>query len=326
MGAALTSLTVEPFDGNTGDWQDFLARSANGTLFHDLEFLGYHPAGRHHFHHLTVRKDGKLFALLPGGLRSDQGQTLFSSPLGASVGGFAVQPGLRAEAALELVEVVKTYARLQKWRGMEITLPPALYNAGAADLIGFALFCGGFRLQHRWLCHLLPLDADWSKQFSSRQAGYVRAAQRAGATTIQGGIELLDTFAKPFADTFDRHGSSPTHSLDEIKDLMQRFPERIRIHLAMLKDEPLAGLLVFHVTTAIAYTMYIVRAGGNESIRGDSLVIADAMTRLTAGNYSHLDLGPSASDMNVNKGVAFFKEGLRASGSCRDRWQWTAES
>jgi hypothetical protein len=32
-------ITVEPLGADEGPWNELLARSANGTLFHDLRFL-----------------------------------------------------------------------------------------------------------------------------------------------------------------------------------------------------------------------------------------------------------------------------------------------
>jgi hypothetical protein len=84
---------------------ELLARSANGTLFHDLRFLRYHPADRFEFHHLVLRRKGKPIALLPGGLCRAADPPMFSSPLGASIGGVAVAD-LRAELAPSLVEAV----------------------------------------------------------------------------------------------------------------------------------------------------------------------------------------------------------------------------
>src|SRR5262245_32089982 len=151
-------ITVEPLGDDESAWNELLARSANGTLFHDLRFLRYHPADRFEFHHLMLRRNGKPVALLPGGLCATAHPPMFCSPLGASIGGFAVAE-LRAESALSLVEAVQDYARARGWAAVEITLAPAGYNFETAGLIEFALFCRGFRLVRRWLCLMLPLIA-----------------------------------------------------------------------------------------------------------------------------------------------------------------------
>src|SRR5262245_52636063 len=139
-------ITVEPLEADEAAWNELLARSANGTLFHDLRFLRYHPTDRFEFHHLLLKRSGKAVALLPGGRCGSVAGPTFCSPLVASIGGLAVTADLRAELAISLVEAVQRYAGARGWAGVEITLPPACYSFETAGLIEFALFCRGFRL------------------------------------------------------------------------------------------------------------------------------------------------------------------------------------
>src|SRR5262249_9595222 len=196
------TITVAPLNGDEQVWETFLAGSANGTLFHDLRFLRYHPEGRFRFHHLILRRNSKPVALLPGGLVSAGERTMFCSPLGASIGGFAVTANLRAELALSLVEALQNYAGEQGWAGIEITLPPGCYSFETAGLFEFALFSRGFRIARRWLCPVLPLirgsKDGFEHTYRSRQIAFVRAARRKGIIGIEAGIEGLDDFLKVF--------------------------------------------------------------------------------------------------------------------------------
>ena len=161
--------------------------------------------------------------------------------------------------------------------------------------------------------------------FELRQASPVRAAKRKGMHAIEIGIDGLEAFLLPFRHTYSRHESPATHTEAEIRDLLVRFPDRIRIHAAMLDDVPVASLLVFRLTPTVAYTFYICRNADYLQENGPAFVIADLMDRLGAAGFKYLDLGPSASDQKFNKGVSFFKEGLGAVGHCRDRWQWNVD-
>jgi hypothetical protein len=322
-------LTIQPLENRADEWRAFLAQSANGTLFHDLEFLRYHPPDRFRFHHLTAQKNGKLIALLPGGLSGSPERPVFCSPVGASIGGFAVRPDLRAETALELVNAVKDYAKQERWSGIEMTIPPAFYNAEAADLMSFALFRGGFRLEHRWLCHALAIQPGtgmaYDGLFRANQVLAVNMGRRDGIITTEPGLDGLEDFFRVFRDTYSRHGTAPTHSESEIRDLVTRMPDRVSTVLATLNDEAVAGLLVFQVTKDVAYTFYICTKTDSGSKNGAACAIAGLVDRLSGRGMKYIDFGPSASDTKFNKGVAFFKEGLGASGYCRDRWRWSAE-
>ena len=319
------SMTVMPLGTNDRVWQEFLSRAANGTLFHELHFLRYHPQERFRFHHLVLMHQGKPIGLLPGGLVGSEQRPLFCSPLGASVGGLAVGPDLRAGTALAMVQALQDYARCQGWAGIEMTLPPSYYSFQTAGVIEFALFCRGFRLQRRWLCPVLQLEPEpeaFRRTYTARQASYVRAARRKGVRSFETGVEGLEDFVVPFRDTYERHGIPATHTEDEIRDLLIRLPERVRIHLAMLHGIPIAGLLVFRVTKTVAYTFYICRNSGYSNEHGPAFLIAELMDKLSTAGFRYLDLGPTASDDSFNDGVTFFKEGLGAVGHCRDRWGW----
>jgi GNAT acetyltransferase-like protein len=317
-------ITVEPIGGDESEWKTFLARSANGTLFHDLRFLRYHPEDRFRFHHLIFKQHGKPIALLPGGLAGTAERPTFCSPLGASIGGFVVDAGLRAQTAVDLVTALQDHAAQQDWAGVEITLPPQCYAFETSDVIEFALFCGGFRLLHRWLCPVLPLadGIGFEQLFRGRQISYVRAAHRKGMSAVEGGTERLDDFLEVFRDTYDRHGVPATHTPEEMRDLLERLPDRARIHLAILGGEVIAGLLVFRLSATVANTFYICSSRKHSTKHGASFVIAELIPRLSGTGCRFLDFGPSASDQKFKKGVTFFKEGLGAFGQCRDRWRW----
>jgi hypothetical protein len=320
------AIAVEPLAANEGAWTELLARSRNATLFHDLRFLRYHPTDRFQFHHLMFKRDGRPVAVLPGGLAGTSDHPMFCSPLGASIGGFAVTADLRADLALSLVEALQVYAGERGWASVEITLPPACYSFEAAGTIEFALFCRGFRVAHRWLCPVLPLISGsrdgFERSYRSRQVTFVRAARRKGMVGVEAGLERFDDFLEVFLDTYDRHGVPATHTPEEIRDLLQRLPDQVRIHLAMLGEVPVAGLLVFRLTSSVANTFYICSSAEHAGEHGAAFVIADLIDRLSQAGYRYLDFGPSANDQKFNRGVTFFKEGLGAFGQCRDRWRW----
>src|SRR6185437_7987918 len=328
MSPGKDRLDVSPIGSDDhAAWAAFLAASENGTLFHDLDFLAYHPPGRHRFEHLIVRRGDAIVALLPGGLTGPADRPIFTSPLGASVGGPAVAPDLGAGEALELVEALQVYAQARRWAGLEFTLAPSVYQRPASDLLPFALFCGGFELRHRWLCYMLPLAPDGSDRYRSlfreRVATFVRAGKRRGIAVAEGGAEQLGGFLAVFRDTYARHGTAPTHTPEEIAELLRCLPQRIRLYVATLGDVPVAGSLVMLLNARVAYSFYICMSTAHAQERGNSIVFATLLDRLAEQGYSWLDLGPGSSDRNYNPGVAFFKESLGAVGQCRDRWCWS---
>jgi hypothetical protein len=194
-------------DGESA-WATFLESSNDGTLFHDLRFLAYHPPERFQFEHLVVRREGKLFALLPGGTTPIDGTPVFCSPLGASVGGLATGAKLALADTLEAVGALQHFAREAGWAGIQMTLAPSIYQRRPSQTVAFALEHHGFRLERRWLCEVVPLETGegprYSRLFRSTYANLVRQGSRKGMTVIDGGIERFDEFLAPFRDTYER--------------------------------------------------------------------------------------------------------------------------
>jgi hypothetical protein len=319
------AFTVRLHDANDdARWNEFVAGSPNGCLFQDLTFLGYHPAGRFDFRHLEVLRDNTLVAVMPGGLDAER---IYRSPLGASTGGPALLSGLGATDVLAIAEALKDYALEQGWNGMEITLPPPTALEQPHQTIEFALHRAGFKLVRRWMCFLIALNSQgphgFNDIFSPRQRTTVRAGQRRGVVVSEHGAEALPAFVELFEDTYRRHGRTPTHSPEEIGDLMRRFPSRVRLWMANAEGLALAGVLLFHLNARTAYTFYICDLEAHRNMNATTTLMAGIVEALAERGLAYLDLGPSASDSHFNDGVVRFKEGLGARPFCRDAYRWT---
>src|SRR5215468_3242705 len=95
-------IDVVPFEPRHRDeWRTFVAASDNGTLFHDLDFLDYHRAGRFEEHHLLFFDRGELVAVLPAAIvPGANGARRLASPYGASIGGFVMPAHQPAELTI----------------------------------------------------------------------------------------------------------------------------------------------------------------------------------------------------------------------------------
>jgi hypothetical protein len=319
-------LTVAPLTPDRErEWSAFLATSPNATLFHQLPFLAYHPPDRFRFHHLLVEDASAVLAVVPGGLVGHE-RPMFTSPLGASVGGPVLAPGLRASQVSAIVESLQQYAIAERWGGLEFTLPPSPYAPADAETLSFALFRHGFTLAERWLCPVLPIEPDctdrYVRLFRARLPKFVRAARRAGVRVEEPGLEGLRGFLDLFEQTYAKHGVAATHTPAEIEDLLTRLPQHVRLFMAVQDGAPVAGLLVFLLNARVAYTFYICASGAHPKAQGNIVAFAALLDWLGERGFSWLDLGPGASGQKFNRGVMFFKENLGAIGYARDRWRW----
>ena len=308
---------------DTVAWKALLAASNNATLFHDLDFLAYHPPGKYDFRHLVALRKSHIDAVIPGALSADGD---FVSPAGASIGGPAVRKLVPVEACLHLIEALQLYCKSAGWRGIEFTLPPTVYHDEPDQGMEFALHMKGFQLVHRSMPLLIRLDCQrgepYQRLFRQSQRSYVRACRRKGVVVSEAGIEGLGGFLELLTETHARLGSLPTHTAEEIETLLHRWPARIRIWSAHLGEVAIASVLLFVLNRNTCNTFYICDRASHRAFHGLTVLLAEIADSLARGGFHYLDLGPSASSGHFNRGVVRFKESLGARAFCRDRWYW----
>ena len=243
------------------DWTRFLQESNNGTLFHDLEFLAYHPEDRFITRHLLFRKDGSIVALLPAAIVSESNsKVLLKSAYGASIGDLVLPVAQPAETTMELVRALQEYVRSSGFTGIQLRLGPSVYMREPNESLSYALMANGFRLNRRWLCHVIALPTEAYDVLKQSKRGKARDYQigiRNELKPREVGPEGIDTFYELLESTETRHGAVPTHRKKEIRQLFQLVPSRIRLFLCEKNGKDLAGVLLFVLNDRAAYTFYI---------------------------------------------------------------------
>jgi hypothetical protein len=300
-------------------WKEFLEGSNNGTLFHDLGFLAYHPPERFRTRHLILSESGRTVALLPAALAEGAGGAVLRSPYGASVGGLVLPVGQPAGETRRVVRALRDYAAENGFQGIEMRLGPAAYLRESHDHLAFALFAEGFRLAARHLCHIvaLPAAADRSK------ARDCRMGARRGLVAGEAGPGRLSDFYRVLAASQARHRAVPTHTEAELADLFRRVPGRLRLFLCGKEGLAAAGILVFALNAQVAYTFYIARGEAFKTLCPAAVLLTHVARQMAGEGFRFLDLGPSTfDDLSFNPGVAAFKEDFGAVGHCRDTWRW----
>ena len=276
---AKPEISVRPYDpGSKREWQDFLSASNNGTLFHDQDFLGYHPAERFKQHSLMLYQGDRLRALFPAAIHPlPDGQRILQSPFGASIGGLVLADGTPASLAMELIGGLQSYAKTAGVQGIEMRIGPNLYQTHHDDLLPFGLASRGFKLTKASLTFVVAMDFDshdgMLSGFSKSKRYDVRKSITKGVTTREAGREGFDAFHRLMVSTYARHGNEPTHRREELEKLMELTPGKIRIFLAEHEGRAIAGVCVFVLNRTSAYTYYICEERDEEDLSGPAVLI-----------------------------------------------------
>jgi hypothetical protein len=313
-----SSLRVVPFAPNYAEaWDNFVWQSNNGTLFHTRAFLAYHPPQRFNDDSLLFFKEGKLLAVLPAA--AEASRILCSHP-GASFGSFVTNADLSLRDAERILTHFLAYCHERGYAGAQVILPPQIYLTRPSSHIDFILYQHGFRYRRREITSVVPLETPAARVldlFSPESRRAVQRAQKFGikvheSDDVTGFYELLEKHMK------SRHNAQPAHSLEELVGLRARFPENVRLLAAYLKNEMIAGTVIFIGNRRAALAFYIGHREAFQQYRGVNLLCYEALRWCIEQGLRFLDLGTVTINMQPNWGLVRFKESCGARGVFRD--------
>ncbi len=303
-----------------GEWNEFVDRSDNGTIFHRRDFLAYHPKDRFIESSLVFEKSGKLFSLLPAIEFNNEGKKIFYSHRGASYGSFVYDSSLNIKDSFALVEMLIDYCRSNKYDRIILTLPPIIYSTKVSNYIDFALVKNGFNYLKREVSSVVSLDfEDENLAFTYRPE-----ARTALKKSLKSGVEIAET------DRFDeyyeilkqnlkmRHNVNPTHTLDELKKIKNIFPTKVRLFGAFVKSKLVAGVCNFSANKKVVLAFYISHDEDAQEYRPVNLLLYEIMRKYKSEGFNYLDFGIFTVNMEPNWGLGRFKENFGARGIFRD--------
>jgi hypothetical protein len=301
------------------NWEDFVAKANNGTIFHSLKFLGYHPPYRFRDHHLVIKDRGNIIALFPAVVEKN---TIVSHK-GASYGGFVLQENLGIHMIYLMVEHVVQHLKNQGFNKIVLTQPPLIYYHKPDQYIDFALMKNRFEYLKRDVTAVIPLDA--AEPLSTFHGDARRSTKKAIREGVR--IKISGDFPRFYEilkqNLGMRHNVTPTHSLDELIKLKKMFPDKIILFGAYIKDKMIGGIVVFITNPRVILAFYISHDDAYQAYRPVNLLFYEVIRWGRNQGFKYLDLGTFTLNMAPNWGLGRFKENFAARGFLRDTYQLT---
>lgn len=302
------------------EWDRYVRQANNGTIFHLRRFLNYHPRDRFKDHSLVFTGQKGLLALFPAAEREVNNERQLVSHPGASYGGPVTPVGLSFQGSYDLVESLIEYARKAEFKRIILTLPPTIYNRRLSNYIDFSLLQHGFAYLRREVSSILFLERTPEENL----AKFIDASRRAVRKARNSGVEIR--FSKDYETFYQillhnlkrRHNVQPTHTLDELLQLAEMFPEDIHLLAAFLEDRMIAGITVFDTTPDVTLAFYISHDEAYQQYRAVNLLFYEMIRWAIDSGFRYLDFGIFTVNMKPNFGLARFKESFGASGMFRD--------
>lgn len=296
------------------EWNDFVARSKNGTFLFDRRYMDYH-AGRFADASVIFRCAGRLAAVMPGNIEGD----MFNSHAGLTYGGLVTDSRATAEAVVAMMRMLAEDLRARGVRRLIYKPVPYIYHRMPAQEDLYALFAigGGASIVGRSISSAIDLRSPLPMS-EARRSG-IRKALRAGVEIVRS-TDYASFWKILSENLLTRHGAVPVHSLEEITALARMWPDRITLHAAMLQGRML-GAAVVYVTDRVVHTQYISASPLGKSLGAIDLLIHTLVSD-TYSRAPYFDFGGSTEQMGhmLNGGLIFQKEGFGARAVCYDTY------
>lgn len=304
---------------NRKEWDDFVHRSNNGTMFHLQQFLDYHPDGKWNFHHLMFRENNDLVALLPGGVNAS-GE--YWSPVGASYGGI-VTLDTSFERALRIVDACLEYLKQQGFADAYLIPPPLMYSRNYCQHVEYAQLYRKADFELHYISHAIDLKHGDSflDYFDATARKTIRKILREGALEIRESTDYA-TFHHILTENKKKHNARATHTLEDLLKLHELMPEKLRLYLVYYNNIPIAGSLLFLANEKVVLCFYNMLLYDYEHLKPIYLVMYETCRWAVENGYEWVDIGVSqdtkaADPMTPSLGLIEFKERFDARGILR---------
>lgn len=301
------------------EWDSFVEQSNNGTIFHKIQFLDYHPQGKFNFRHLIFKQGDKIIALLPGGLSGDA----YKSPLGASFGSFVVKD-ISLQDSDAVIKSFIGYCFKKNIKEIFITPPLIIYQQIINDSMEYSMLYNGFRyLNHLYssVVDLSHIEGDIISLLRKGARNDVSKAEKRGIC-----VKITDdynSFYPILVENKKKFGIEPVHTQEELYHLHELMPDSFKLFMAYLNDKPIAGVLLFLTNKKTVLTFYASHFYEYRTYSPITYILYNVLKWTKDNGYSYLDYGVSMNTvhtdiMEPSWSLVFFKEGIKAMGCLRN--------
>jgi hypothetical protein len=256
---------------------------------------------------LLVFKKDDLIAVLP----ANRVKQKIYAHQGLSYGGLILKEHIKFSDVLHCFSSVLRYLNENDISELEIKTIPRIYNRLPSDELDYLLFLTEAQGVRCDVSSVIDNSNRIEISSSNRKRGLARAINN---NLIVKEVDELSEFWNHvlIPNLKQRHGVDPTHSLEEITLLKQRFPNQIRQFNVLSKNAVVAGVTIFE-TDKVAHVQYI-SANEQKQELGSLDLLIDELINSVFKDKSYFDFGISNENKgrNINEGLLNWKEDFGA--------------
>jgi hypothetical protein len=305
-------------DSDEKRWDDFCDKSDQATFLHKRKYVSYH-GDRFRDLSLLITENNSLLGLFVAAESPYDSNCVVSHP-GLTYGGLIHDGVLRGDLSIKAFRLIIDYYKELNYRKLLYKAVPFFYHKiSSADDIYALQILGATRYR----CDLSSvIRLGCMRPPSSRRA---RCLKKSSKLDIQ--IEFETSHLPEFwgvlsKNLYDKFGASPTHSLDEITYLSNIFPENIRLVTAHIRDELVAGVVVY-VTSTCMHAQYIASTPLGNSCFALDLIFNRCIEMASAERKIWFNFGISNEQEGklLNHGLYEFKSEFGGGGAIHEFYE-----
>ena len=298
-------------------WNDFVARSKNGSFLFDRNFMGYH-ANRFTDASLLIYDGPKLIALLPANIANN----VVYSHQGLTYGGLVLIEDLGVQNVELIFFELLRYLHTEQISLLKIKQLVSFYHKQPSFELEYILYKFDARRYNRDMN--LAIDFRGKFAISKSKLKHFRRIQTLGLEIKQDNDfdNFWDTVLVP--RLMNRYSAKPVHSKNEIKLLHSKFPNNILQFNVYYEGEIVAGITLF-VFDNVIKSQYGATTATGEKLRALDYLFINLIQQYKDVKH-FFDMGTVNQGKIYNQGLLKQKEELGCSVYLQDFYEVATEN
>lgn len=298
-------------------WNDFIDKSKNQVFMFYRDYMEYHKDRYIDHSLLFFNEKNELVAVLP----MTENSTELISHGGLTYGGFISDTSMKQHTMNECFQKLIEYASDNGFNELYYKVIPHIFHKYPAEEDRYSLFINGAQLVRVESATIVSLYRPL-KMPKGRKAQISRAKREGVEVKELRTEEEFKTFIELENQVLTKHHSTrAVHTGEELYLLHSRFPNNIRLYVALKENEIIAGTVIFEYEDVV-HTQYLAANDIARRIGALDLVIFTVMERYKDSKH-WFDFGISTENGGriLNEGLISQKESFGGRTNTYEMWK-----
>lgn len=309
-------------EDQSSKWDNFLELCPMATFLHSRRFLSYHGNRFKDESLIVTDDDGTWLGVFPSAVDPGDASQIISHP-GITYGGLVHNGKLIGSNMLEALGLIFQHYKENNYSKVLYKAIPTFYHQVPSCDDLYALCQLKAELCRRDLSCTIDLISPslLSNKALSKMRNMIRKAEKNNVTLEDSNHNLEQLWEILRENLKKKYNKNPVHSFEEMKTLLEKFPNNIGLLVAKIKDRVISGAVIFKKNIA-THTQYLVNTEcGKENFALD-YIIQECINKAKEEKYRFFDFGINTENngMYLNNNLFLSKAKHGGSGSVHDHY------